>query len=364
MNHLPLPRAAVTRGVAVAVGLGTLLTLVLPADASGKAARHGTLSKHTLPASANYPSRDYFQYVPATLPPAGKRTLVVYLHGCTQTAEQALKGVRWNELADSRHFVVVYPDQRIPSGAADATDGSPAGCWNSGNGAVSARGTGELGSVAQITQVVARHYAVDSRRIYVAGISGGAMMASALAVVYPDLYAAVGHVANCAYLCADAMGALSYQRMGSYARVVPVIDIQGSADDVVTMGLEEESVQQWLSTDDWADDGQLNGSVSRVPSSLENRGLGAPSPRVPGELCLRDFPRNPCPGGLLGSYPVTIRHYTSASGHELLQAWTIHGLMHNYSGGSTSGSFTDPYGPDITSALYAFFDEHPQGGKP
>jgi poly(hydroxyalkanoate) depolymerase family esterase len=353
------------RTVVVGAALVALLALVLPADAAGKATpRKGTLTKLILPATASYPSRVYYQYVPATLAAAGKRTLVVYLHGCTQTAEQALKGVRWDELADSKHFVVVYPDQRVPAGASDPTDGSQAGCWNSGNGAVSNRGTGELGSVAQITRVVARRFAVDPRRIYIAGISGGAMMASALAVVYPDLYAAVGHVANCAYLCADVAGALSYQRMGSYARVVPVIDIQGSADDVVTMGLEEESVQQWLSTDDWADDGQLNGSVSRIPSSYENRGLSAPSPQVPGELCLRDFPRNPCPGGVLGGYPITVRHYTAGSGLEVLQVWTIHGLMHNYSGGSAAGSFTDPYGPNVTPAIYAFFDKHPRGVKP
>lgn len=350
-------RRAAVLGATIAILLG-----LLPAAASPP--KHGTLTKLTLPATASYPSRDYYQYVPAALPARGKRRLVVYLHGCTQTAEEALKGVRWNELADRKHVVVVYPDQRVFAGSGDPADGSPAGCWNSGNAAISNRGSGELGSVAQITKVVARRFAVDPHRIYVAGISGGAMMASAMAVVYPDLYAAVGHVANCAYACADITGAASHQRMGPFARVVPVIDIEGSADDVVTMGLEEESVQQWLSTDDWADDGQLNGSISRVPSSYENRGFGTPNPPVPGELCLRDFPRNPCPGGLLGGYPVTIRHYTAASGREVLQVWTVHGLMHNYSGGSTAGTFTDPYGPDITSAIYAFFDRHPSGEKP
>ncbi|MCW2542526.1 MAG: esterase, depolymerase family [Frankiales bacterium] len=351
-------------GLAVVVALGLLLGLVLPASADSKPAKRGTLTKWTLPATASYPSRDYFQYVPAALPARGRRALVVYLHGCTQTAEQALKGVGWDDLADSKHFVVVYPDQRVPSGTTDPADGSPAGCWNSGNAAVSSRGGGELGSVAQITKVVARRLAIDPRRTYVAGISGGAMMASALAVVYPDLYAAVGHVANCAYLCADVTGALSYHQMGTYARIVPVMDIQGSADDVVTMGLEEESVQQWLSTDDWVDDGRLNGSISRVPSSIENRGFGTPNPPVPGELCLRDFPRNPCPGGLVGGYPVTVRHYTTSSGREVLQVWTVHGLMHNYSGGSTSGTYTDPYGPSITPAIYAFFTQHPRGANP
>jgi hypothetical protein len=165
----------------------------------------------------------------------------------------------------------------------------------------------------------------------------------------------VGHIANAGYL-AEPTGTVAYRRMGSLARVVPVIDIQGSADDVATVGLEEESVQEWLGTDDWADDGQSNGSVPRTPSSVENRGVGVPSPHLPGELCLRDFPRNPCPAGVLGPYPVTIRHYSDSHGAVVLDAWTIHGLMHNYSGGSTDGSFTDPYGPNITPVIFDFLD--------
>jgi poly(hydroxyalkanoate) depolymerase family esterase len=346
------------RSWSLVVAVLAMLALVHPGLSGASPPTKGKLTKQTLPKGATYPSRDYYQYVPAALPAAGQRALVVYLHGCTQTAEEALRGVRWNELADAKHFLVVYPDQHIPSGTADATDGSAGGCWNSGDAAASPRGSGELASVAQITRNVARQYGAAPGRIYVSGISGGAMMASAMAVVYPDLYAAVGHVANCAYLCADATGTLGYQRMGAYARVMPVIDIQGSADDVVTMGLEEESVQSWLGTDDWADDGQLNGSIPRVPTTVENHGVGVPSPRVPGELCLRDFPRNPCPGGVLGSYPVTIRRYAATSGEVVVEAWTVHGLMHNYSGGSTSGSFTDPYGPNITPVLFGFFEAH------
>jgi poly(hydroxyalkanoate) depolymerase family esterase len=312
----------------------------------------GELSHHTLPATADYPSRDYLEYVPGKLAPPPGRALVVYLHGCTQTAEEAARGTRWDELADARGFIVAFPDQHVPTDPTD-TDGSPAGCWNPGQGEASDRGAGELASVAQITRTVAREQRVNPRHVYVVGISGGAMMASAMAVVYPDLFAGVGHVANAGYV-AEPTGTVAYRRMGPLARIVPVIDIQGSADDVVTMGLEEQSVQEWLGTDDWADNGHLDGSIARTPSSVENRGVGALTPSVPGELCLRDFPRNPCPGGVLGSYPVTIRDYTDGNGALVLQAWTIHGLMHNYSGGSTAGTFTDPYGPNITPLIFDF----------
>jgi poly(hydroxyalkanoate) depolymerase family esterase len=327
--------------------------LVAAPDAS---ATTGSFTKHTLAAGATYPSRDYFRYEPATLPAAGTRTLVVMLHGCTQTAEEAAAGTRWNELADTEHFLVVYPNEKVPGPGEDPTDGSYAGCWNSGQGAVFERGSGEVASLATIAQQEATAYGVDPGRIFVAGISGGAMMASTLASVYPDVFAAVGHVANCGYVCADTTGTLAYQRMGSYARVVPVIDIEGSADDVTPLPLAEESVQQWLGTNDWADDGALNLSVPRVPTTVEN--VGTFSPNAGGELCLRDFPRNPCPGGVLGEYPVTVRTYAHAAGDVVVEAWTIHGLMHNWSGGSTAGTYTDPYGPNITPAIYRFFTEH------
>jgi poly(hydroxyalkanoate) depolymerase family esterase len=278
------------------------------------------------------------------------------LHGCTQPAEEAAKGTRWYELADKKGFVVVYPDQRVPGQTEVSTDGNAARCWASGDAAANERGTGEVTTLAQIALSEAARYKVRPGRVFVAGLSGGAMMATTLGLVYPDVFAAVAHVANCGYLCADATGTASYQRMGSYARVVPVIDIQGSTDDVTVLPLAEESVQQWLGVNDWADDGSLNNSLSRVPSTVDTSHDISPNPT--GELCLRDLPRNPCPGGVTGGYPVTIRRYDGAGGKTVVEAWTIHGLMHNWSGGSMAGSFTDPYGPNITPALYRFFEEH------
>src|SRR5437899_3206374 len=87
--------------------------------AHGAPRRTGSLTKHTLPPTADYPSRDYYLYVPASLPKFGERPLVVFLHGCTQSAPDAIRGVRWNELADERGVIVVYPEQHVPSGGSD-----------------------------------------------------------------------------------------------------------------------------------------------------------------------------------------------------------------------------------------------------
>ena len=344
----------IRHGLLATAAIAATLAATVPSLAT---ASSGSLTKHTLAATPAYPSRNYYQYVPTSLPPSGQRTLVVYLHGCGQTAADAAAGTRWDELADAKGFVVVFPDQKVPGVGDDPSDGSAAGCWNTGAAEKDPRGTGELGSIAQITYDVAQEMGADPGRIFLAGVSGGAMMAASMAAVYPDLYSAIGHVANCGYLC-DPTGYAAYRHMGNLARVIPVMDIQGSLDEVATMGMEEQSVYEYLGTDDWADDGVSNGSISRIPASIENRNLDAINPQVPGDLCLRDFPRSPCPGVVLGGYPVTVRTYTAGAGEVVLEAWTIHGIMHNYSGGSMPANFTDPYGPNITAAIYAFFEAH------
>ena len=245
---------------------------------------------------------------------------------------------------------MVYPEQSV------GADGSAARCWNAGQAEAMPRDSGEIGTVAEITRRVAAEYAVDPGRVYVTGISGGAMMATTMAVVYPDLYAAVGHVENCGYVCADATGELAYRRMGPYARVVPAMIVQGSADYLINPAMSEMSVTQWVGTNDLADNGARDGSVPRTPTTTEHEiPPGTPSPPGDGTVCTEELQSdNPCPGGVTGGwYPVTKRRYGT-----VVEAWTIHGLSHNYPGGDAEGTFTDPYAPNITPPLFAFFEAH------
>lgn len=342
--------------VAAIWGVAPSPTAAAPAD------WQGTYTRHTQPADAVSPGRDYLLYVPPTLPPAGQRALVVFLHGCTQSADEVAPGVGFNELADQRGFVVVYPEQKTYSGEPDV-DGSSAQCWNAGQSEVAPRFHGELGTVARITQSVAATHGADPTRVYIAGISSGALMASSMAAVYPDLYNAVGSVAGCGYLCADATGDLAHRRMGALARAMPAFIVQGSADYVFNPALGEVTVSQWVGTNDLADDGRRNGSVAPVPA-VEHRHLDELESAAPGsgDACLHTFPRNPCPAGALGidHYPTTIRRYADdlGAGATVVEAWLIHGLSHNYPGGDYAGTFTDPHGPRISEAMFDFFESH------
>ncbi len=50
--------------------------------------------------------------------------------------------------------------------------------------------------------------------------------------------------------------------------------------------------------------------------------------------------------------------YHDASGQAILEQWRVHGAGHAWSGGSSSGSFTDPKGPDAAKEMIRFFYEH------
>jgi hypothetical protein len=150
--------------------------------------------------------------------------------------------------------------------------------------------------------------------------------------------------------------------MGAAAEVMPVFVVQGTADYLTPVWMGELTVLQWLGTNDLADDGSHNLSVSPVPASIEHRNLDSlghigTGPSV-GDACLKAFPRNPCPLAALGvtPYPATVRHYTGIGGREVVQAWLVHGLSHNYPGGSFDGTFSDPYAGDLTTAAWQFFE--------
>ena len=337
------------------------LLLAVAALLCGTSAAHGStrwagaFTHQTLAGTAAYPSRDYWVYEPpATV--ASAHALVVYLHGCTQTGDDAARSTTWNDLADRDGFVVAYPEQ-----SADPTTGDPARCWNAGQAALP-RGQGELESVAQITRAVAAGHGIDPSHIYILGVSSGALMTNVMAATYPDLYHAAASVEGCSYLCSDATGDVAYQRMGAYARELPMLVVQGSLDYLTNPVMGEMTVSQWIGTNDWADNALHDGSVSPVPTSIEQRNLDSFG-RIgtgAGDGCAHDFPRNPCPFGAVGitPYPITVRHYTDVRGAEVVQSWLVHGLSHNYPGGTFEGGFSDPYAGDLTPAIWQFFTTH------
>ena len=349
-----------SRGIAL-VALAVAFLAALPAVA--KPIGGGSFTAHRYTADDPLLSRDFYVYDPGK--PRGRlRPLVVYLHGCNQTAPDAAVGTRWNELAAAEGFVVAYPEQSLPPDvSAPTTGGNGTRCWNWFEAAHQTRDSGEPSTLAGITRQVIATHAVDPTRVYVIGTSAGADMAVILGATYPDVYAAIGAVAGCPYLtCADTTGLAAHAAMGPHARTVPVIAVQGTADPLNNPAMGAALVEQWLGTSDLTDNGEADGSVARTPAATRTDG---PDPTVapdPTAGCVPDT-NFPCPGGAVGlaGYQSTVDTYDDGFGREVLESWTVHGLSHNYPGGNPEGSFTDPLGPDITAAAYAFFLRHPLG---
>ena len=312
---------------------------VLPAVAlltlsSASSAWDGTLTRHTFE-NGNH-TRDYLVYVPPDLEP--DPAMILYLHGCSQDADDVAVGTRFNDEADARGFVMVYPEQNTTP---NQSQGNGLGCWNWFRPDHQNRGQGEPSTIAGITQLVASTHGVDPRRIYIHGGSAGADMAVVMAANYPDLYAALGALAGCPFQsCTDETGELAYLAMGEHARPLPVFVVQGTADTTNPYAAGTALVQQWLGTNDFADDGLLNNSVSRLPESTD----GYSSAEGNG-------------------FAYDVEHYADSDAESedcsILDYWIIQGMGHTYPSGDPDGSFTTPNGPDVTAAAADFFLAHP-----
>jgi poly(hydroxyalkanoate) depolymerase family esterase len=325
-------RARLPGAVATAVALLVAGLALLPGAAN---AATGKLTAGNYASSAG--SQHYQLYVPSSYRAGARMPLVVALHGCTQTAEAFRRLTRWDALAEAKGFMVVFPEQDPNSNKLK--------CWNFFQDAHMHRSAGEPKRIAELTSYLVRSYAVDPHRVYASGLSAGGAMASIMAATYPDLFAAIGIGSGCEYAatatCAGYKSAdpataaqAAYKEMGSHARPIPFIAFEGDQDTTVPPVNADQLVEQWLLTDDLADDGAQNGSVPTRASKTRW-------------------------GQAAGGESYTVRTYLDNGRSELAQYWVVHGMEHAWSGGDASQQYSDPKGPDETAAMYAFFASHP-----
>jgi poly(hydroxyalkanoate) depolymerase family esterase len=266
--------------------------------------------------------RSYKLYIPSghhgqALP------LIVMLHGCTQSAEDFAAGTRMNLIAEERTYLVAYPEQ---SAAANASR-----CWNWFRPSDQQRDQGEPSLIAGITRQVMRKYPVDAQRVYIAGLSAGGAAAAVMGMTYPDLYAAVGvHSGLACGVASDLPSAFAAMRQGNGGisaveqreRITPTIVFHGDCDTTVHPRNGDHVIAQ-----------------SKITTSMQT-----------------EVHHGRVPGG--HSYTRTL--YTDVGGPAILERWDIHGAGHAWSGGSLSGSYTDPRGPDATREMLRFFLDHPR----
>lgn len=265
-------------------------------------------------------SRPYKLYVPSCYD-GQALPLVVMLHGCTQSPDDFAAGTRMNDLAEEHAFLVAYPAQTQSANVSK--------CWNWFNAGDQRRDRGEPSLIAGITREIMQEFSVESGRVYVAGLSAGGAFAAIMGATYPDLYAAVGvHSGLACGAARDMPSAFAAMRQGSPApgapspRHIPTIVFHGDRDTTVN---------------------PVNGEHVIVQSKAA-----------------ADFEATAIPGATSGGVRFTRTVQTDDSGHPMLEHWLLHGVGHAWSGGSPTGSYTEPNGPDASREMIRFFMQHPK----
>ena len=259
-------------------------------------------------------TRPYKLYIPDAHP--GKALpLIVMLHGCTQTPDDFAAGTRMNALAHERNCFILYPEQ---TQAANRSR-----CWNWFKRGHQQREQGEPAIIAGMTRDVISRYAMDPRKVYVAGLSAGGAMAAVMGAAYPEVYSAVGIHSGLAVGSAhdvpSAFAAMRGTPASSPARstavsTLPVILFHGDRDNTVHPRNSEPVID----------------AVAHTQRSVEQ-------------------------GQVPNGHAYTRTRYRDATGRVVLEHWLVHGAGHAWSGGSPVGSYTDPSGPDAALAMLDFF---------
>jgi len=134
--------------------------------------------------------RTYRVHVP---PARGQEALplVIVLHGGGGNGENAARMVQMNGRADRDRFFVVYPDGTGPMQGRLLT-------WNTWNccGYAMNENVDDVGFVRELIHRLHDRYAIDRKRIYVTGLSNGAMLAHRLGCELADRIAAIAPVAG------------------------------------------------------------------------------------------------------------------------------------------------------------------------
>lgn len=242
-----------------------------------------------------------FLYVPNTVLPAPP--IVVAVHYCHGDGPAFYNGSQFGRLADQYGFIVVFPS------VTQASDQ----CFDVASRASLTHGGGgdSLGIVSMV-RYVEEHHNGDPGRVYVTGVSSGAMMTEVLLGAYPDVFQAGAAFAGVPFgcfagsvswstPCADGEITRTPQEWGDLVRDAypgytgprPRVQLwHGTADEVLSYTNFGEAVEQWTNVH----------GISQTPSSTEPGTPVADSTRT---------------------------RYTDATGRTVVEAVSMRGTPHN-----------------------------------
>lgn len=161
-------------------------------------------------------TRTYRIYIPPKLEANRRVPLVLVLHGAGGTGEKLGGTTRFNEVADKNGFVVVYPDGFEKH-------------WNDLRGipewTAHAKNIDDVGFLSALIDRLVTQDQVDSRRVFVTGISNGGLMSHRLGCELSGKIAAIAPVVRTL--------TVRLSERCKPSRPVPVLMFFGTADKLV-----------------------------------------------------------------------------------------------------------------------------------
>jgi polyhydroxybutyrate depolymerase len=172
-------------------------------------------------------SRDYGYHLPNGSNPTAPAPVVLVLHALGIDADAMEEATGLSDSADQNGFVAVYPNGTLrPSPIPDLFPGLASIRYWSAGGIFTIPEVDDVAFLAGVLEDLPKHANVDTNRVYVAGMSNGAMMAYRLAARLSDKVRAVAAVGG-VILSADWKPTAGH---------MSVLHVHGTDDPIVKFG--------------------------------------------------------------------------------------------------------------------------------
>ena len=166
--------------------------------------------------------RTYKMYVPAAYTGVEPWPVVIALHGYNLNSNWMFNFTGLNTVADTGHFLVVYPQGLlVPSGVPGSPLPPVGPGWNDDGASVN----DDVGFISRLIDELEASFNINPARIYAAGLSNGGGMANRLACELNERIAAAASVS----------GSLTDLLSCDPGRAVPIVYFNGTNDPLVPL---------------------------------------------------------------------------------------------------------------------------------
>ena len=167
--------------------------------------------------------RNYISYIPESYDPQNPSPILFVFHGFGGQNILTMNNTKFNQIADSNNFIVIYPQGTLFGIAPH---------WNVG-GWTSGSTVDDVAFVDHLLTDLSSEYNINLDRVYATGMSNGGFFSFLLACQLSDKFAAIASVTG-------SMTTDTFQNCNP-SREVPILQIHGTNDIVVPYA----GIQSW-----------------------------------------------------------------------------------------------------------------------